>query len=155
MLPSFRSGRRANRFALSCARCRAATSRWADSPLRRKRLQRPPGSNSVTNGLHRIRIVGGGEFSCGEDERVLIAMERCGASDIGVGCRGGGCGMCRVQVVSGDYVTGKMSRSRITEQAEAAGLVLACRLYPLSDLILEADCYGHPGDGVEQAKKDC
>ena len=89
-------------------------------------------------GPHRIRIVGGGEFICSEGERVLLAMERCGSSDIGVGCRGGGCGICRVRVVSGDYVTGKMSRSRITEQDEAAGLVLACRLYPRSDLILEA-----------------
>jgi ferredoxin len=92
----------------------------------------------VTAGSHRIRIVGGGESSCGEGERVLLAMERCGSSDIGVGCRSGGCGICRVRVVSGDYVTGKMSRSRITEQDEAAGLVLACRLYPRSDLILEA-----------------
>jgi len=89
-------------------------------------------------GLHRIRIVDSAEFDCGEDERVLIAMERCGADGIEVGCRGGGCGICRVRVVGGDYKTGKMSRSRISDQDEAAGLVLACRLYPCSDLILEA-----------------
>src|SRR3546814_2491813 len=106
MLPSFRSGRRANRFALSCARCRAATSRWADSTLRRKRLQRTPGSNSVKNGLHRIRIVGGGEFSCGEDERVMIVLERWGARGRGVGCGGGGGGMGREEVWCGVVVTG-------------------------------------------------
>ena len=89
-------------------------------------------------GRHRIRIVEGAEFDCGEDERVLIAMERCGGGGIEVGCRGGGCGICRIRVVSGDYKTGKMSRSRISNQDEAAGLVLACRLYPRSDLILEA-----------------
>ena len=88
--------------------------------------------------LHRIRIIDGAEFDCGQDERVLIAMERCGADDIGVGCRGGGCGICRIRVVNGDYKTGKMSRLRITDEDEAAGLVLACRLYPRSDLILEA-----------------
>lgn len=77
-------------------------------------------------------------FYCNPEDRVLIAMERGGHNGIGIGCRGGGCGICRVRVVSGDYVTGKMSRSRITEQDEAAGLVLACRLYPRSNLILEA-----------------
>ena len=77
-------------------------------------------------------------FRCKPEDRVLIAMERAGNDGIGIGCRGGGCGICRVRVISGSYVTGKMSRSRITEQDEAAGLVLACRLYPRSDLILEA-----------------
>jgi len=90
-------------------------------------------------GMHRIRIVDGTEFDCHKDERVLIAMERRGVSDIRIGCRSGGCGICRIRVVSGDYTTGKMSRLQITEEDEADGLVLACRLYPRSDLVLKIE----------------
>ncbi|QGN54003.1 2Fe-2S iron-sulfur cluster-binding protein [Novosphingobium sp. Gsoil 351] len=87
--------------------------------------------------LHRIRIVDGAEFDCGEDERVLLAMERCGADDIGVGCRGGGCGICRIRVVDGDYRTGKMSAEKVSDADRAAGFALACRLYPADDLLIE------------------
>lgn len=89
--------------------------------------------------VHRISIVGGNEFACPEDERVLIAMERCGFDDIGVGCRGGGCGFCRVRVVEGQYRTGKMSAEKISPEDRAAGYVLACRLYPSGDLMIEVD----------------
>ena len=91
----------------------------------------------MTAGSHRIRIVGGGEFICSEGERVLLAMERCGSSDIGVGCRGGGCGICRVRVVGGEYKTGKMSAAKISETERAAGFALACRVFPVSDLLIE------------------
>ncbi|MBA4355156.1 MAG: ferredoxin [Novosphingobium sp.] len=89
--------------------------------------------------LHRIRIVDGAEFDCGKEERVLIAMERSGADDIGVGCRGGGCGICRIRVVGGDYKTGKMSAEKVSEVDRAAGFALACRLYPEADLLIEVE----------------
>lgn len=86
---------------------------------------------------HQISIVGGGAFSCPEDERVLIAMERSGVDEIGVGCRGGGCGFCRVRVVEGKYRTGKMSTAKVPAADQAQGYALACRLYPLNDLLIE------------------
>lgn len=89
--------------------------------------------------IHRIRIADGAEFDCSEDERVLFAMERCGADGIGVGCRGGGCGICRVRVVDGDYRTGKMSAEKVPESDRAAGFALACRLYPATDLVIEIE----------------
>ena len=89
--------------------------------------------------LYQIEIVGGSQFACSEEERVLFAMERRGLSDIGVGCRGGGCGFCRVRVVEGEYKTGKMSVSKISPEDQAKGFVLACRLYPLEDLKLEVE----------------
>lgn len=88
---------------------------------------------------HRIRIIDGAEFDCGENERVLLAMERFGADDIGVGCRGGGCGICRVRVVEGGYRTGKMSAEKVPDSDRAAGFVLACRLYPAADLVIEIE----------------
>lgn len=93
----------------------------------------------MTAGSHRIRIVGGGEFICSEGERVLLAMERCGSSDIGVGCRGGGCGICRVKVVDGDYKTGKMSTVKVSESDREAGYALACRLYPVGNLLIAVE----------------
>ncbi len=87
--------------------------------------------------VYRIRIVGGAKFDCAEDERVLIAMERCGENDIGVGCRGGGCGIRRIKVVDGDYRTGKMSAAKVSEREREAGFALACRVFPESDLLIE------------------
>jgi len=54
-----------------------------------------------------------------------------------VGCRGGGCGFCKVAVLSGDYACGKMSRVHVPPEVLAQGEVLACRIYPLTDLIIE------------------
>lgn len=76
-------------------------------------------------------------FSCAEDQNVLAAMERLGRKGIPVGCRGGGCGICRVQVLgSARYRTLKMSRAQVSEDDEAAGICLACKLIPEQDLCL-------------------
>lgn len=76
-------------------------------------------------------------FSCQADVDVLRAMEQLNFKGIPVGCRGGGCGVCKVRVVAGHYQTRKMSRAYVSAEEEAAGTVLACRLYPLGDLELE------------------
>jgi ferredoxin len=56
---------------------------------------------------------------------------------IPVGCRGGGCGICRIRILEGDYEAKKMSRKHIPEQDQARGIVLACRVYPRSELAIE------------------
>ncbi|MCZ4303409.1 2Fe-2S iron-sulfur cluster-binding protein [Zoogloeaceae bacterium G21618-S1] len=76
-------------------------------------------------------------FVCRSDENVLHAMELLGYRGIPVGCRGGGCGVCRVRVRSGQYTARKMSRACVSEAEEAVGIVLACKLFPSSDLDLE------------------
>ena len=78
----------------------------------------------------------GATFFCPPDERVLIAMERGGQSFIPVGCRGGGCGVCRVKVLEGPYVTGPMSRLHVDAVEKEEGYALACRLYPRGSLTL-------------------
>ena len=85
---------------------------------------------------------------CGyAEERVLVALER--AQGFGqlkdmprrlpVGCRRGGCGICRVRVLEGDYRRDPMSRTHVSVEDEAAGLVLSCCIYPLSDLSLRLE----------------
>ncbi|WP_339651036.1 2Fe-2S iron-sulfur cluster-binding protein [Halopseudomonas pelagia] len=79
----------------------------------------------------------GTRFSCEPEQSVLKAMEQQANRCVPVGCRGGGCGLCKVQVLSGEYQCGPMSRKHVPEAALACGEVLACRLYPRSDLTIE------------------
>ena len=82
-----------------------------------------------------VELDGVGEaFACRSDQNLLAAMIAARQTGIKVGCRSGGCGVCRVEVSSGLYASQKMTRSRISEADEAAGIVLACRISPLSDL---------------------
>ncbi|MEZ5407063.1 MAG: 2Fe-2S iron-sulfur cluster binding domain-containing protein [Acidimicrobiales bacterium] len=79
----------------------------------------------------------GTTFPVGPDLPVLHAMIRAAQRCIPVGCRGGGCGACRVRVVAGSYSTRRMSRRHVTVAEEAEQIVLACRLLPSSDIVVE------------------
>ncbi|MCF7200766.1 2Fe-2S iron-sulfur cluster-binding protein [Pseudomonas oligotrophica] len=79
----------------------------------------------------------GASFFCEEGQSVLQAMESQHLGCVKVGCRGGGCGLCRVQVHSGRYECGRMSIRHINAQARELGQALACRLLPHSDLAIE------------------
>ena len=76
-------------------------------------------------------------FACETDEPILLAMAKKGLKAIPKGCFGGGCGICRIRVVEGDYTTGKMSRAHISEQEATEGFALACKCYPQGDLQVE------------------
>ena len=56
---------------------------------------------------------------------------------IPVGCRGGGCGVCRIRVIDGEYELKKMSRKHVSETEQEQGVALACRVYPLGDMKIE------------------
>lgn len=49
-------------------------------------------------------------------------------------CRVGACGLCRVQVVSGEYRSLFVPDGILTPAELAAGYTLACKTYPLGDL---------------------
>lgn len=86
---------------------------------------------------YRITILDTGEtYACPGSTTVLKAMAQLGRKGIPSGCHGGGCGVCKVQVVSGDVTTLPMSRSQVSEAEEADGYALACRCYPASDVDL-------------------
>jgi ferredoxin len=71
---------------------------------------------------------------CRPGEAVLKAVARLNRKGIPVGCFGGGCGVCKVQVSSGPYRLGKMSRAHVTVEEEAKGIALACKMFPEGDL---------------------
>lgn len=87
---------------------------------------------------HTIRIEETGEqYACTEEESLLAAMARLGRRGIPLGCRGGGCGVCKVEVLSGDFQTRAMSRAHVSDEDLAQRRLLACRVYPASDLSLK------------------
>lgn len=93
--------------------------------------------------VFKIRVRGSDVVaSCAETEKALIALEQAVAFPrpvpVNVGCRKGGCGACRVRVLSGEYTTMKMSRAHVTEEEQAEGYALACRILPLSDMEIES-----------------
>jgi ferredoxin len=67
---------------------------------------------------------------------VLEGMAALGRKGIPVGCCGGGCGVCKIEIVSGTYRKRVMSRAHVSVEDEARDRVLACRVWPTSDLRL-------------------
>ncbi|KEA65352.1 Iron-sulfur binding electron transfer protein [Marinobacterium lacunae] len=82
---------------------------------------------------------GEAQFTASSTVNLLVAMEQARESVIGVGCRGGGCGKCRIRVLDGDYESKRMSRAWISEEDEAEGIVLACRIFARSDLCIRPE----------------
>jgi len=76
----------------------------------------------------------GETYRCAESRSVLEGMETLGKKGIPVGCRNGGCGVCKVHVIEGQYTRRVMSRAHVSVAEEAAGCALACRIRPTSDL---------------------
>ncbi len=88
---------------------------------------------------YEIRIQNTGEtYVCTDTRTLLEGMEALARRGIPVGCRGGGCGVCKVRIEAGAVRTEKMSRSHVSETDEAEGVVLACRAYPTTDVQLRA-----------------
>jgi ferredoxin len=84
---------------------------------------------------HVITIEDTGEtYKCDERISVLEGMENLGKKGIPVGCRGGGCGVCKIEIVVSDYKKRVMSRDHVSEDEEALGIVLACRVKSLDPM---------------------
>ena len=86
---------------------------------------------------YQVTIAETGEtYRCLESRTLLEGMEALGKKGIPVGCRQGGCGVCKVQVLEGQYTKRVMSRAHVSAEEEASGCVLSCRIKPTSDLRL-------------------
>ncbi|MGB1090599.1 MAG: 2Fe-2S iron-sulfur cluster-binding protein [Oceanobacter sp.] len=68
------------------------------------------------------------------DKNLLVNLAAAGQSQVLNGCKGGGCGKCKIKVTEGTYLSRKMSRAHISAQDEERDVVLACRIFPQSDL---------------------
>ena len=52
-------------------------------------------------------------------------------------CREGGCATCKADVLEGDYELGNCSVQALPPDEEEAGVVLLCRTFPRSDLVVQ------------------
>lgn len=109
---------------------------------------RPNCDYSIVDCMESIQVTIPDEATVKCRPRVPLSLElrRQGIKAVTVGCRGGGCGVCRVHVLSGEYETRPMSRAHVSVADEARGYALACCVLPLSDLVIRAA----PEDGDDQ-----
>jgi ferredoxin len=73
---------------------------------------------------------------CGRGETVLSAILRSGARVV-VGCTGGGCGVCKMRLISGRLDRGRCSVAVLSEEEKREGFFLSCQAKPLSDLTIQ------------------
>ncbi len=76
------------------------------------------------------------QFTCRPSQSVIQALVRVSPDHPMHGCQNGGCGVCKVRVLKGEYKTGLMSAEHISEEERAVGYALACRIYPQSDMLI-------------------
>lgn len=81
--------------------------------------------------------IDGKRFFCQAEKSVLMAMVDNGLAILPVGCRAGGCGVCKIKVLQGTFHTKVMSRAKVSAAEQQQGYALACRLYPDSDMTIE------------------
>lgn len=96
-------------------------------------------SVSIPDKRYRVKLTQTNEvYECLPSESMLQGMARLGRRGIPIGCLNGGCGICKVVVVTGAWEkTGLMSRAHVSAEEEARGTVLACRASPCSDVEIE------------------
>lgn len=71
------------------------------------------------------------------DETVLAALGRAGLR-YRVGCRRGGCGICKVQLVIGEVRYQRpIAASVLSSDERVAGICLSCRAVPITNIVIE------------------
>jgi ferredoxin len=90
-----------------------------------------------TVGPYTISFTTPGESAvCRPEETVLSAILRSGATVV-FGCRGGGCGLCKMRLLSGGVEHGRCSTAVLPEEEKREGSFLSCQARPLSDLTIQ------------------
>lgn len=81
----------------------------------------------------------GKSFRARTADSLLEGLRRLGVGGVPVGCRGGGCGVCRVEVISGRWQAFRpMGADHVSAADRAEGRVLACCIRPTEDLTIRA-----------------
>ena len=87
--------------------------------------------------FHQITLLPMGEvLPCTPGETVLSAILRSGAR-VFFGCTGGGCGVCKMRLISGHLGYGRYSAAALSEEERREGFFLSCQARPLSDLTVQ------------------
>src|SRR5262249_60349167 len=87
-------------------------------------------------GVFTIRLTPVGQnIACGPDDTVLAAILR--SATVMYGCRGGGCGTCKMRLTAGRVDHGRCSVAVLSPEEKASGWFLSCQARPLGDLTIE------------------
>jgi CDP-4-dehydro-6-deoxyglucose reductase len=79
----------------------------------------------------------GVQVSTREDETLLGALARLGLR-YRVGCKRGGCGVCKVQLQLGEVRYERpIADSVLTDDERVQGVCLSCRAVPLTNIVIE------------------
>jgi CDP-4-dehydro-6-deoxyglucose reductase len=77
------------------------------------------------------------QVTAGDDETLLRAMARAGLR-YRVGCKRGGCGICKVQLLLGEVRYERpVADSVLSDDERVAGVCLSCRAVPLTNIVIE------------------
>jgi len=80
--------------------------------------------------------VDGKSFECNSEKHLLESLHN-KSPKAPKGCHNGGCGICKIKVSKGKYESIIMSRKHISQEEENSGVVLACRVFPKSDMEIQ------------------
>jgi CDP-4-dehydro-6-deoxyglucose reductase len=87
--------------------------------------------------MYKVKVANGQtnsrEFICKEKQSILDAARSQGVV-IQYACKGGGCGLCKIKVESGEFEIGKSSKAVLPDSERELHYVLACKAYAKSDL---------------------
>lgn len=72
-----------------------------------------------------------------EGETVLAALARAGLR-YRIGCRRGGCGICKLQLVAGEVRYDRpIAESVLSDDEKVEGICLSCRAVPITNILVE------------------
>jgi ferredoxin len=75
--------------------------------------------------------------SAGDGETVLAALGRAGLR-YRIGCRRGGCGICKLQLLGGEVRYQRpVADSVLSDDDKVAGICLSCRAVPITNVLIE------------------
>jgi ferredoxin len=77
------------------------------------------------------------QVTAAAEETVLGALSRAGLR-YRVGCKRGGCGICKVQLVLGEVrYERRVAQSVLSDDERVEGICLSCRAVPITDIAIE------------------
>ena len=88
--------------------------------------------------MHEVTILPDGlRVNAAEAETVLKALSRAGLK-YRVGCKRGGCGICKVQLVLGEVRYERpVAESVLSDDERVEGICLSCRAVPITNIAIE------------------
>jgi len=92
----------------------------------------------VTAGMTEVTVLPDGvRIDAADGETVLAALGRAGLR-YRIGCRRGGCGICKLQLVAGEVRYERpIADSVLSDDERVEGICLSCRAVPITNVLVE------------------